>query len=159
LTAEALDFALQQYDCTDPVLRQALLDSYLELTPFTDVAPALMALRAAGVKCGILSNGTPSMLEAALRAAAIASLIDPVLSVDDLRIYKPDPRVYAMAARHLGLTPSEIGFVSSNAWDAMGAQHFGFQVFRLRRQRAPEEYGLSDKSMELISLAELATKI
>ena len=73
LTAEALDFALQQHGHTDPVLRQALLDSYLALAPFTDVAPALMALKTAGMTCGILSNGTPAMLRQSLTFASTAS--------------------------------------------------------------------------------------
>lgn len=159
LTAEALDFALAQHGHTDPALRQALLASYQELVPFPDVATALVELKATGRALGILSNGTSSMLQAALTAAGIADLLDPVLSVDVLRLYKPDPRVYAMAAKSLNLLPHEIGFVSSNAWDAMGAESFGFQVFQLRRQVTPEEYRLSDKTIEIGSLAELIGRV
>lgn len=159
LTAAALDFALAQFGHTGPALRQALLASYRELTPFPDVAPTLRQLAATGLTLGILSNGTSDMLHAALAAARITHLLDPILSVDPLRLYKPDPRVYAMAAEHLHLPPHEIGFVSSNAWDAMGAASFGFHVFRLRRQAMPEEYDLSGRTTAISTLAELAEKV
>ncbi|MBI2254208.1 MAG: haloacid dehalogenase type II [Proteobacteria bacterium] len=159
LTAEALDFALAQHQVVDPALRSDLLQSYRRLSPFPDVAPALTALRDKGLTIGILSNGSPDMLGDALAAGGIAPLFDPVLSVDALRLYKPHPDVYAMARRHLNLPTEAIGFVSSNAWDAMGASRFGFRVFQLRRQDSPREYGLQGKAKSLTSLAELPAAI
>jgi 2-haloacid dehalogenase len=155
LTAEALDFALAQHGLADDVMRDDLLQSYRQLSPFPDVGPALAALRKSGHIVGVLSNGTPDMLESALTAGGIFNLLDPILSVDPLRLYKPDPRVYAMAARHLDLPVNDIGFVSSNAWDAMGACRFGFRVFRLRRQAGPTEYGLEGNTISIASLMEL----
>lgn len=155
LTAEALDFALATHGIDDPALRNELLSSYRQLTPFADVAPTLTALKSSGKKAGILSNGTPVMLLEALHSAAIADRLETVLSVHALRLYKPDPRVYAMAAESLGLPAQSIGFVSSNAWDAMGAARFGFKVFQLRRQPGPQEYALAGKVTPIVSLAAL----
>ncbi len=155
VTADALDFALALHGYADATLRHDLLGSYRHLAPFADVGPALTQLKAAGMRLGILSNGTPALLREAVASAGIAALLDPLLSVDAIRIYKPDPRVYAMAADSLNLSPGEIGFVSSNAWDAMGAESFGFQVFQLRRQPGPEEYHLAGRTRVMASLSDL----
>jgi 2-haloacid dehalogenase len=155
VTGDALDFALAQHGHADSALRRDLLDSYRQLAPFADVGPALAQLRAVDMRLGILSNGTPALLREAVASAGIAALLDPLLSVDAIRIYKPDPRVYAMAADSLNLSPDEIGFVSSNAWDAMGAESFGFKVFQLRRQAGPDEYHLAGKTKIVASLSEL----
>jgi 2-haloacid dehalogenase len=156
LTVDALDFALARHGRSDGNLRQDLFDSYRQLAPFVDVRPALTQLKGSGIRLGILSNGTPEMLQEAVASAGIADFLDPILSVDSLKVYKPDPRVYAMAAERLDLKPHEIGFVSSNAWDAMGAQSFGFQVFQLHRQSGPDEYQLIGKTKAISSLGELA---
>lgn len=156
ITADALDYVLALHGHADATLRRDLLDSYRQITPFADVAPALVQLKAAGMQLGILSNGTPAQLREAVASAGIAALLDPLLSVDAIRIYKPDPRVHAMAADSLDLSPGEIGFVSSNAWDAMGAERFGFKVFQLRRQTGPDEYHLTGKTKVITSLSELA---
>lgn len=159
LTAEALDFALATHGVDDLTLRNNLLSSYRQLTPFADVAPTLTALKSIGKKAGILSNGTPGMLLEALSSAGIADHLNPILSVHALRLYKPDPRVYAMAAESLGLPAHSIGFVSSNAWDAMGAARFGFKVFQLRRQPGPQEYALDGKVTPIVSLDALPSLV
>ena len=155
LTAEGLDFALAQHGIVEPGLREELLESYRCLDAYADVAPSLRRLKDKGMRIGILSNGTPDMLREAVAAAGIAHLLDPLLSVDGLKLYKPDPRVYAMAVEQLGLPARDIGFVSSNAWDAMGARRFGFRVFQLRRLGGPQEYGLAGKVVPISSLADL----
>lgn len=96
------------------------------------------------------------MLHEAFTAAGLMALLDPLLSVDSLRLYKPDPRVYQMACDALSLPASAIGFVSSNGWDAMGAARFGFRVFWLRRKDGPAEYDLPAKVTTLSHLGELA---
>lgn len=159
LTAEALDFALGQHNVADPSLRVDLLAAYRTLAAFDDVAPTLQALAARGIRRGILSNGTPVMLYEAFTAAGLMALLDPLLSVDSLRLYKPDPRVYQMASDALSLPAGAIGFVSSNGWDAMGAARFGFQVFWLRRKDGPVEYDLPAKVTMISQLDELANKL
>lgn len=131
-----------------------LMDAYRRLKPFPDAAAALAALKGK-VKLAILSNGAPAMLDAVVRNNGLADAFDAVLSVDPVGIFKPSPRVYQIAVDRLALQPAQIGFVSSNGWDAAGAKAFGFRVFWVNRQSAPvEELGAPPDAM-LASLAEL----
>jgi 2-haloacid dehalogenase len=125
----------------DTKTRTTLLDAYLTLAPFPDVEPALRGL--AGRRLAILSNGTPGMLHAIIGHARLGSYFSEVLSVDELRSYKPSPRVYQLAVDRLGLNRRSIGFVSANAWDAIGAGRFGFRTCWINRTSSPgEELGL-----------------
>ena len=125
--------------------RQRLMDSYLHLTPFPDVRPGLEALKASGMQLAILSNGEPRMLEAGANSAGIRELLDAIISVDDLKIFKPSPRVYALVSSWLGVPPGEIGFVSSNSWDVNGAAATGLTTFWIQRSpgEPPEELGFA----------------
>lgn len=114
-----------------------LMDEYLRLSTFPETADALAAL--GGVKLAILSNGTPAMLQAVVRNAGLADAFSSVLSVDGLGVYKPDPRVYQLVVDTLGMQPANIGFVSSNCWDACGAKAFGFSTFWINRGGAPTD--------------------
>lgn len=140
LTERALDHALARCPTVDRALRSALLDAYFKLDAFPDARTALGALHAKGFKTAILSNGNPRMLEGAVTAAGIGADLDAVLSVETIRIYKPQPAVYAMAADALGLEPADIAFVSSNRWDVMGATAFGFRCVWVNRANLPDEY-------------------
>jgi 2-haloacid dehalogenase len=142
LTARALDVALAAHGIEDKALRGDLLDAYRRLDPFPDAVPALMALRRTGLSTAILSNGTPMMLRDAVGAAALTTLLDAVISVDPLRLYKPHRRVYELAPARFRCAPERIAFVSGNAWDAFGAARFGFRTFWLNRMSQPMEYEL-----------------
>src|ERR1044071_5022527 len=138
LTERALDYAFARCPTVDRALRARLLDAYFKLDAFPDARQALDALRVKGVQTAILSNGNPRMLDAAVTAAGIE--IDAVLSVDALRVYKPQPAVYAMVTDRFGVAPAEVAFVSSNRWDVMGATAFGFRCVWVNRAKAPDEY-------------------
>lgn len=117
-----------------------LMDAYLVLNLFPDVADTLGRLR--GRKLAILSNGSPAMLNAVVRHAGLDQVLDAVLSVDTLRIFKPHPSVYAHAAERLQVPADAIGFVSSNFWDVAGATSFGFHSFWINRAgAAPDALG------------------
>jgi len=133
VTGDALDFALESHGIEDRALRERLMALYLELAAYPDVVPALERLRDAGLATAILSNGTPTMLEAAVRSAGIERLLDQVLSIEAVGVYKPDPRVYRLAVEGLGVPAEAIAFVSTNAWDAAGAAAFGFRVAWMNR--------------------------
>lgn len=152
ITDRALGHAMAVHGLADPALRADLLSAYRELGAWPDAAPALEALRGAGLATGILSNGTPEMLEAAVAAGGLGPLLDAVLSVHPLRRYKPDPRVYALALERFGHQPHEVAFVSSNAWDAYGAMRFGFRVFWVNRAGGPVEYWLDETATVLPGL-------
>ena len=117
--------------------RAALLDAYLRLQPFPENLVVLRALRDAGYTLGTLSNGTLPMLESALTSADMRGLITHVLSVDAIGCYKTDARAYALGTAALRRPASEIVFVSSNGWDAIGATWFGYRSFWVNRASAP----------------------
>jgi 2-haloacid dehalogenase len=155
ITGEGLDYALAANKIEDPDLRQRLMDLYLSLDAYPDVPPALGRLRAAGKKTAILSNGSPDMLQAAVDSAKLGGLLDAALSVDELRVFKPDARVYQLAVDRLGVEAGRICFVSTNGWDAAGSAHFGFKVAWLNRFNQPPERLPGKPSAVIETLAEL----
>src|SRR5215467_237982 len=118
VTGDALDFALETLAIEKPGLRDRLMNLYLTLDTFPEVPGVLEQLKKAGLKMAILSNGTPVMLSAAVKAARLDALFDAVLSVEEVGIYKPHPKVYQLAVDRLGIPATAIAFQSSNAWDA-----------------------------------------
>ena len=133
VTGEALDYAMESHGVTDPALRDELMDLYFRLTAYPEVPDVLTRLKRAGMRTAILSNGSPDMLDAAVDNAGIRDRLDAVPSVDELKTFKPDPRVYQLACDRLQVAPGEIAFQSSNAWDAHAASHFGFRVVWINR--------------------------
>ena len=123
--------------------RTRLMDAYLTLAAFPDVQPGLQRLKAMGLRLAVLSNGEPRMLESAARSAGIADLLDAMISVDEVKVFKPSPRVYELAAMHLNIPKDSIGFVTSNNWDAHGAGSAGLTTFWIQRAAAEpaEELG------------------
>ena len=133
--------------------KSRLMDEYLRLAPFPEVRDALAALR--GRRLAILSNGSHRMLAAVVEHSGLKDAFAHVLSVDAVRIYKPSPAVYQLAATKLKLERAAIGFVSSNFWDICGATSFGFQTFWINRAGAtPDVLGYSP-SATLASLTDL----
>ena len=128
VTGDALDFALDSLGLLEPGLRARLMDLYLHLSAFPEVPATLRALRDAGLVTAILSNGTPTMLDAAVRSAGLNDLFDAVLSAHAVQVFKTDSRVYSYGLRQLGLGAEQVCFLSSNAWDAFGAKAFGMRV-------------------------------
>jgi len=155
LTERALEFAFARVPSVDRVLRQKLLDAYLTLDAFPDARSALSALKARGTRTAILSNGSPRMLVAAVDAAKLGDQLDAVLSVDAIRMYKPRPQVYALAAERFKIAPGDVAFVSSNRWDVMGAVSFGFRAAWVNRSRMPDEYAGHGPVHVLTDLASL----
>jgi 2-haloacid dehalogenase len=151
LTQRALDFALARTPSVDRNLRQRLLDAYFELGAFPDASAILRKLKAAGHRTGILSNGSPAMLKGAVDAANVGTDLDAVLSIDAVRMYKPRREVYALVTDHFKCKPQDVTFVSSNRWDVMGAQAFGFRTAWINRSKAPEEYGKADTILSDLS--------
>jgi len=154
VTDAALRYACAALDLPyDDAKRERLMRAYLDLATFPEVKDALGRMR--GIRLAILSNGTPAMLRDLVANAGLAAVIPEVLSVDELKIYKPSPKVYQLAVDRLGVPAASIGFVSSNGWDAAGAKSFGFRTYWVNRAGAPrEELGFAPDH-ELGSLTEL----
>jgi 2-haloacid dehalogenase len=123
--------------------RTRLMVAYMTLAAFPDVKPGLQQLKAMGLRLAVLSNGEPKMLESAASGAGIADLLDAVISVDEVKVFKPSPRVYELAAMHLKIANDSIGFVTSNNWDAQCAGSAGLTTFWIQRAAAEpaEELG------------------
>jgi 2-haloacid dehalogenase len=155
VTGDALDFALETLDINRPSLRERLMELYLTLDTFPEVPEVLRSLRKAGLQTAILSNGSPRMLDAAVKGAGLDDLFDQVLSVEAVGVYKPHPKVYQLAVDSLGVASHSISFQSSNAWDAYAASAFGMRVVWCNRygQRAERLPGAPDR--EIATLAEL----
>jgi 2-haloacid dehalogenase len=155
VTGEALDFALETLAIDAPGLHEQLMTLYLNLEAFPEVADMLKRLKQAGLHTAILSNGSPKMLDAAVRGAHLTGLLDAVLSVEEVGVYKPHPKVYQLAVDRLEVPAASIAFQSSNAWDAYAASAFGMRVVWGNRygQRPERLPGAPDR--EVKSLAEL----
>jgi 2-haloacid dehalogenase len=117
----------------------SLMNEYRHLSAFPENRAVLQSLAERGIRAGVLSNGDPDMLDVTLRSAGLIDLIDPILSVHATRRYKTDPAAYAIGPVALGLPASEILFVSSNCWDAIGATWYGFTTLWINRADAPME--------------------
>jgi 2-haloacid dehalogenase len=139
VTGDALDYALDRLQIDAAPIREALMQAYLALDAYPEAPGVLDRLRGSGLKIAILSNGEPRMLEAAARSTGLSGLVDHILSVEAVGVYKPQPRVYALAVTSLGLAANQIAFVSSNAWDVNGASSAGLQTVWINRLGVPAE--------------------
>ena len=155
VTGDALSFALETLAIDKHGLRDRLMALYLTLDPFPDVPNVLTRLKAAGMRTAILSNGWPKMLDAVVKAAKLDTLLDAVLSVEEVGVYKPNSAVYQLAVDRLGIPAASISFQSSNAWDAYAASAFGMKVVWCNRYRQRPERLPGSPDREVQSLAEL----
>ena len=132
VTGEALEYAAARYRLKlDEAARESVLGAYFRLDAYADVIPGVERLR--GKPLAVLSNGTPDMLERALTQSALRPHFEWVISVDEVRVYKPSPRVYVLGPERMGINAEELLFVSSNAFDVLGAKAFGYQVAWINR--------------------------
>jgi len=137
VTQDGLDWALEANGLTNPATRTRLLALYWELAAYPEVCAMLTTLKARDMTTAILSNGAPDMLQGAVSSAKIGDVLDAVLSVEDVGVFKPDTRVYDLVGQNLGCARDEVLFVSSNGWDAAGAAAYGFQTVWVNRMGEP----------------------
>ncbi|MBI3895991.1 MAG: haloacid dehalogenase type II [Acidobacteria bacterium] len=153
VTRAALEFSCRALNlsCTSSIYER-LMQTYLEIEPYPEIRQALQEL-SSDYPLAILSNGTPEMLQAAVKSSKLEGVFSHLLSVDEVKIFKTSPRVYQLAPEKIGVGRGEIAFVSSNYWDAVGAKAFGFWTCWVNRSNAPpEELGLSpDATVSSIS--------
>jgi 2-haloacid dehalogenase len=137
VTQDALDWALERAGIYDAELREALLGLYWHLAAYPEAPHVLGALQKAGINRAILSNGSPAMLDGAVTSAGLGDLLDDVLSVEAVGIFKPDARVYDLVGRRFDCTPDQVLFVSANGWDAAAAASYGFHTLWINRAGDP----------------------
>ncbi len=155
VTGDALDYALGALGIIDSALRHRLMNLYLALDAFPEVPDTLKRLKSADMKVAILSNGSPKMLAAVVDSTGLGGLFDEILSVEDVGVFKPHPKVYQLAIDKLRVPPSAIAFQSSNAWDAYAASAFGMRVVWCNRYGQPRERLPGAPDREVKSLSEL----
>jgi len=155
VTGESLDFALSSLGIEDAPLRARLMDLFLHIEAYPDARRTLETLARGGRPAAILSNGTPTMLSAAVGSAGVEALLQHVISIEDAGIYKPHRTVYELATRRLRLPAERICFVSSNGWDAAGAAYFGFRAVWVNRGGQPRERIPGALAVELETLDQL----
>ncbi|NQU64614.1 MAG: haloacid dehalogenase type II [SAR324 cluster bacterium] len=155
VTREALEYSLDANDVDNPKLLEDLMDAYLHLECYPEVKESLSRLKQSGAKNVILSNGSPMMLEAAVQNSGIGELIDQILSVEAIKIYKPSPLVYQLATDGIGILANQVSFQSSNSFDVAGAANFGFRVAWINRFGQRKERLPAGADAELKSLTEL----
>jgi 2-haloacid dehalogenase len=145
VTVDALDFAADKLDLRlSEGARKSALQGWLEVQLYPEVYSVLERLEREGVRRAILSNGSQSMLEAAVSHSNLSGRFEAVLSADSVRVFKPDRRVYQLAVDAMSVPRRDMLFVSSNGWDAAGAKAFGLPVMWVNRAGAPtERLGLS----------------
>jgi 2-haloacid dehalogenase len=138
VTREGLDWTMEKTGYAgDAALRERLLALYWELQSYPEVPDVLRTLKSAGLKTAILSNGSPDMLAGAVSSAGIGDLLDAVLSVESVGVFKPDARVYDLVSGHFGCANEDVLFVSSNGWDAGCATGYGFETAWVNRAGDP----------------------
>jgi 2-haloacid dehalogenase len=140
LTEQALDYAFARFPGVDRSVRPRLLEAYRTLDAYPEVQASLRALRTRGLRTGILSNGDPAMLNAAVASAGLGPQLDAVLSVDAAGVFKTSPRTYDLVLQAFSMSADEVVFVSSNRWDIAGAAAFGFHPVWVNRLGMPDEY-------------------
>lgn len=153
VTADALDYTFEVFGIQDDRLKADLLAAYRQLDCYAEVKGTLQALKERGLTTAILSNGSPSMLGPAVEGGGIAHLLDEILSVEAVGIYKPAPAVYQLAVDRLGVGAAKILFMSSNAWDIAGAAAFGCRTVWVNRfgqtaERLPAQAEFEVKTLE-----------
>lgn len=137
VTQNGLDWALEASALSDPALRERLLALYWELSAYREVPAMLSTLKANGMNTAILSNGSPTMLEGAVQSAGVGGVLDDLLSVESVGVFKPHSSVYDLVGQRFGTDPRQVLFVSSNGWDAAAAAGYGFQTAWVNRAGEP----------------------
>lgn len=137
VSAQALEFTIQRFGFqVSPEQRRRLMEAWLHPSPYPEVAAALPRLKERYL-LAVLSNGSPKMLRTGLTRSGLMPHFRWVISVDEVKLYKPSPKVYQLAVKHMKLKKEEVLFVSSNSFDVAGAKSFGFRVCWINRTGAP----------------------
>lgn len=147
VTRDALVYALKsQGIAPTTVVLDRLMDEYLRLQPHTEAGEALHRLKSMGIRLSIASNGSPAMLDAVVRNAGFETLLEAVISVDPVRVFKPHDAAYKIVTETLDLPAKDILFVSSNGFDVAGASYYGFESVWIQRSTGQmEELGIQPR--------------
>ena len=132
ITEDSLDKSMETFQI-DKSLRNDLLSLYKELSPYPEVKNVLENLKKKSFKLAILSNGTPELLNHLVKSSDLENLFDDIFSVEEVKIYKPDPKVYDIPVNKYKVSKGEITFLSANTWDVSGAGNYGYNSIWVNR--------------------------
>jgi len=135
ITEDSLDKSIETFQI-DKSLRNDLLNLYKQLSPYPEVKNVLENLKKQSFKLAILSNGTPELLNHLVKSSDLENLFDDIFSVEEVKIYKPDPKVYDMPVNKYKVSKGEITFLSANTWDVSGAGNYGYNSIWVNRNNS-----------------------
>ena len=134
VTEDSLDKSMKAFNI-DPLMRDELLSLYKVLSPFKEVPEVLKSLKEKKFKLAILSNGTPALLNELIKNNNLDNIFDDLFSIEQVRIYKPDSKVYDMPIQKYHVEKNEIAFLSANTWDVSGGGNYGYQSIWVNRNK------------------------
>ena len=132
ITEDSLDKSMKVFNI-DENLKKELLNLYKILSPYSEVKEVLKVLKEKNYKLAILSNGTPTLLKDLVTSNKLDNLFDDLFSIEEVKVYKPDPEVYKMPLKKYKISAGEITFLSANTWDVSGGGNFGYNSIWVNR--------------------------
>ena len=135
VTEDSLDKSMKVYGI-DKNIKNELLDLYKVLSPYPEVNEVLKNLKNKKFKIAILSNGNPALLNELVTSNDLNNLFDDLFSVEEVKIYKPDPRVYELPLKKYSIKANQVTFLSANTWDVSGGGNFGYNSIWVNRNNS-----------------------
>ena len=132
ITEDSLDKSMKAFNI-DPKMKDELLNLYKVLSPFQEVPETLRILKEKNFKLAVLSNGTPSLLNQLVKSNNLDNLFDDLFSIEEVKIYKPDSKVYELPIKKYEIKKNEVAFLSANTWDVSGAGNYGYNAIWVNR--------------------------
>ena len=158
ITEDSLDKSMMAFNI-NPKMKDELLNLYKVLSPFQEVPETLKTLKEKNFKLAILSNGTPSLLNQLVKSNNLDNLFDDLFSIEEVKIYKPDSKVYDLPIKKYEIKKNEVAFLSANTWDASGAGNYGYNAIWVNRNNNIFDYLDYKPNNQIKSLTELTSLI
>ena len=154
ITEDSLDKSMSVYNI-DKSLRDDLLNLYKVLSPYPEVEEVLKSLKKKNLKLCILSNGTPELLNELVSSNNLKNLFDKIFSIEEVKVYKPDARVYELPIKKFNIQPKEITFLSANTWDVSGGGNYGYNSIWVNRNNSQFDFLDYQPKNEISNLSHL----
>ena len=158
ITEDSLDKSMMAFNI-NPKMKDELLNLYKVLSPFQEVPETLKTLKEKNFKLAILSNGTPSLLNQLVKSNNLDNLFDDLFSIEEVKIYKPDSKVYDLPIKKYEIKKNEVAFLSANTWDVSGAGNYGYNAIWVNRNNNIFDYLDYKPNNQIKSLTELTNLI
>ena len=158
ITEDSLDKSMKAFNI-DSSMKNELLNLYKILSPYKEVPETLKALKEKKFKLAILSNGTPSLLNELVKSSNLDNLFDDLFSIEEVKIYKPDSKVYDLPIKKYEIKKNEVAFLSANTWDVSGAGNYGYNAIWVNRNNNIFDYLDYKPRNQIKSLTELTSLI